>query len=146
MIDKISSMFKADTPVQPVTKPSPANKNNPFKVVDDPDKSGAEEVKVGEETKKKSGWTFSRDSVLKLGTRIEDALGNLGSGLDKKVDQLTSRESMLKISESFNNLANYVTPRPLNSSREQGVKFRNLDEEKDDFVEFEDPNPAIDDV
>ena len=143
-----------------------SSNNTPFSVVADPDKLGSEEVKTDDsDSRKSNAWLGSffgqsfpdmsklqtpRDSVVKLGNRLESALGGLGSGLDARVDALTRGESVQKFTESINygigSFASYVAPKSTNVAKNDIQNLIGHVVKTDDFVEFEDPNDGIPEI
>jgi hypothetical protein len=144
----------------------------PFNIMKDLDKDGADDPNPRtDETRKSSAWLGSmifgtsfdmsklqtpRESVAKLGNKLESALGELGSGLDKRVDAIASKNTYLKFTEGLNSrigsLASFVAPKTstVEKDNNQNINGRASEEEdKEEFVEFEDPNassPSIEDV
>jgi hypothetical protein len=92
-----------------------------------------------------------RESIVKLGNKLENALGGLGSGFDAKVESFAQGDSVQKLTNSINNkigsLTSYVAPKTTNMA---GDDLRNIigqkleeEETKDEFVEFEDPSLPV---
>ena len=103
----------------------------PFNIMKELDKDGADDpYPRTDETRKSSAWLGSmifgggfdisklqtpRDSVVKLGNKLESALGELGSGLDKRVDAIANKNTYFKFTEGLNSrigsLASFVAPK-----------------------------------